>query len=301
MSRRFRIRLSLLSILVLLILSGLINLAIYEERQLNNTSDNIKTIIEQSWRSQARRTLSDLRDQFNYSVQEGKLDPGNKGDLESWSKNNLSGITNGGRTSNAFMVELGTDGVLWSSPKDYNKDSVVNLNDFMSNQSKVKDLLKKNNILYPPVIDSTYLNGLKLSNVNIFKQMYKDGLIDVDYTGISQIISSMNLGYDTSSGDNYSWNIYGGREWLEWIVIPSGKLGFDHESYTVDGKLNKKYSKILIKLGTLEQEAIKPFGSELRQINREQILLKIIISVVCVCSFLLVFGLFINAEYNNRY
>ena len=61
--------------------------------ELKDTKDEIKVNIETEWRQQAKRTLSNIQDQFMYDVNHGTLDPSDELALQEWAKRNIYGLS----------------------------------------------------------------------------------------------------------------------------------------------------------------------------------------------------------------
>ena len=64
----------------------------------------------------------------------------------------------------------------------------------------------------------------------------------------------MRQSYDTTTSSKKWWLFDDSREYLEWIIIPAPRTGFNNESNNIGGIKNKKYNAILIQLGTQEDE-----------------------------------------------
>lgn len=191
-------------------------------------SDLPKTI-ETEWRQQAKRTLSMTTTQFNTDLLNSVVNSDDNASLQEWSKRNISGLRNGGLTGDGLMIRIYYENgklvgkFIWDGSPDCAKPSFI-------------------------------INGRYLTDE---AEMHYDP-IQAQY-----IITQMLLGQSTlNTNKNYWWNFDGKPEYLEWDVIPSGVLGFSEEPLTIGGVNNEKYNKILICLGTQEDEVQSNFESE---------------------------------------
>lgn len=76
---------------------------------LKTFKSNLQIAIEQSWRQQARLTLADVINEFEYAVENEDVDANNVESVSKWCSINYSGIRNGGLTSDGFVIELNSD------------------------------------------------------------------------------------------------------------------------------------------------------------------------------------------------
>lgn len=185
---------------------------------INKTKAEAKENLEIQQRQQARRTLSYLRDMLIRDIKEDEVDVKNKSQVQTWFRDHVSGVLNGGDSGDVFVIELGSEQFIWDGSPDCAKD------EFLTNGRFMKD-------------ESQYHQRPDLA---------------------VKALDKMRLGIDTKEGDNNYWQFDDGKEYLEWVVIPVDKLGFDNEPYTIGGIKNPNYNKILIQLGTQEDEAMKP-------------------------------------------
>jgi hypothetical protein len=225
---------------------------------LKSTKESLKTNIETEWRQQAKRTLSNLEAQFMYDMNNGTVDPSNELSLQSWAKRNISGVLNGGNTGDAFMINLGNEKFIWDGSPDCAKT------DFITNGRFMKD---EAGMHYDPAQAKIILDKMRLAQSTL------------------------------TTLDNNWWNFDGSPEYLEWIVIPPGSLGFNAEPITVGGIPNQKYSKLLIALGTQQDEVQSTFTKNFETIDKtiEQTQLFVSMSVA-VCIFNLIIYVYLNKK-----
>lgn len=92
------------------------------------TTTNLKTVLYEdiisSWQRQARTTLNTVRNQFNHEVSVGAIDPYDEASVGSWAEVYISGLRNGGITSDAFLIDLKTGKFIWDSSPDCASEGV---------------------------------------------------------------------------------------------------------------------------------------------------------------------------------
>lgn len=218
----------------------------------------LKANIEREWRQQAKRTLANIQDQFMYDVNHGTVDPSDELSLQTWAKRNISGVLNGGSTGDMFMVNLGNEKFIWDGSPDCAKP------EFVTNGRYLKD----------------------------------ESPLHQDPLKAEEIVGKMRLAQNTlNTDDNYWWNFDGSPEFLEWIVIPPGSLGFNSEPTTIGGIKNNKYSKILIALGTQDDEIESAFSKNFETIDKTMNDIQLFISVsVGICIFNLIIYVYLNKK-----
>lgn len=225
---------------------------------LESTKENVKAHIEQEWRQQAKRTLANIQDQFMYDLNLGLVDPNDELSLQDWAKRNISGILNGGNTGDAFMINLSNEKFLWDGSPDCSKPEFITNGRYMKDESTLH--------LYPEQAE-LILNKMRLAQ------------------------STLN------TLDNYWWNFDGSPEYLEWVVIPPGSLGFNNEPITNGGVKNPKYGKILIALGTQEDEVQSTFQKDFSAMDNSIELTQIFVSVsILICMFNLIIYIYLNKK-----
>jgi hypothetical protein len=225
---------------------------------LKSTKVNLKANIETEWRQQAKRTLSNLEAQFMYDMNNGTVDPSNELSLQLWAKRNISGVLNGGNTGDAFMINLGNEKFIWDGSPDCAKPEFITSGRYMKDETDMH----------------------------------------VDPAQAKITLDKMRLAQSTlTTLDNNWWNFDGSPEFLEWIVIPPGSLGFNAEPITVGGVPNQKYSKLLIALGTQQDEVQSTFTKNFETIDKtiEQTQLFVSMSVA-VCIFNLIIYVYLNKK-----
>lgn len=227
---------------------------------LENSKASIKANIEKEWRQQAKRTLANIQDNLMYDMNHGVVDPLNEYSLQNWAKRNLSGVLNGGQTGDAFMINLGDEQFIWDGSPDCAKP------EFITNGRYMKD----------------------------------EADMHYDKEQARIILDKIRLAQSTlNTEDNYWWNFDGNPEYLEWIVIPPGTLGFDYESYTVGGVKNPNYNKILIALGTQQDEIESTFSNDFTTIDKtiNEVHIFIVASIL-ICFFNMVIYIYLNKKTN---
>lgn len=178
---------------------------------LESFNSNLKTSIEQSWRQQARLTLSNVIDRFSYAIEHDKLDANNIEEVAEWCKINYQGITNGSQSSDGFVVELNSNNLIISGHLiDISKE----------------DSIKK---------------YLKLENIDI-----KDRS---DTELIKNVINNIEKFLDTKYNDNNYWINNGKEEWIEWKIYPTSILGKD-DYINIDGNETSLFNKYVFVLRT---------------------------------------------------
>jgi hypothetical protein len=225
---------------------------------LKETRSNMKSNIEKEWRQQAKRTLENVQDQFMYDVDHGLLDATDELALQQWAKRNISGILNGGPTGDMFMINLGDEKFLWDGSPDCAKP------EFVTNGRYLKD----------------------------------EAQMHYDPTQAELIISKMRLAQSTlNTQDNYWWNFDGSPEFLEWVVIPPGALGFNSEPNTIGGVKNAKYNKILIALGTQEDEIESTFAKDFESLDHTiSVAEPFVYASIAICIFNIIVFVYLNKK-----
>lgn len=232
-------------------------------KNLQETKANIKSNIEKEWRQQAKRTLLNIQEQFMYDIDNKIVDPANELSLQQWAKRNISGVLNGGPTGDTFMINLGNEKFIWDGSPDCAKPEFIENGRFMKDEPKLHQ----------------------------------------DQERAEFILSKMRLAQSTiNTNEEYWWNFDGSPEYLEWIVIPPGTLGFNTEPITINGVKNANYSKILIALGTQEDEIESTFEKDFQAIDENIYYIKIF---MCLCIFVcfsnLIIYVFLSKKAERRY
>ena len=218
----------------------------------------MKSNIEKEWRLQAKRTLANIQDQFMYDLNNGKLDPSDEYQLQNWAKRNISGVLNGGPTGDSFMIDLGNEKFLWDGSPDCARV------EFLTNGRYLKD----------------------------------ESSMHYDPAQAESIISKMRLAQSTlNTQDNYWWNFDGSTEYLEWVVIPPGVLGFNSEPASVGGVKNSKYNKILIALGTQQDEIESTFVKNFEDMDKTVQNIQILVyTSIAICVSNLIIYVYLNKK-----
>lgn len=209
--------------------------------------------LQEQWRAQARRQLTGVKSVFEHDVLTGEVNPADDKSLQQWSMVNLAPLRNGGKTSDAFGIELGQRKFLWDGSPDCALKNYLDTGRYIEGQSA----------------------------------MHQDPLAaDRAYTLMEQ-------GFSTDYGTDAWWLFDDSRELLEWIVLPKDRVGFGDEPMTIGGMLNPKYRGFLIQLGTQADEIMDPYkglGVMLEEHQRElkkTMRLIDIIMVLCLLNAIL--------------
>lgn len=241
---------NLINILVFGICIGVLFLGFISITAINVVDSSLPKIIEHTWRSQAKASLNDLRNRLARDITKGTVKVEDELSLQEWSKQNLSGATNGGPTGDGFMINLGNEKFLWDGSPDCAKPEFVTNGRFMKDESQL--------------------------------HMNKEQAV--------KILELMRLGLDTEPENNYWWQFDDSKEYLEWVVVPTDKIGFNNEPYTVGGIKNPKYTKILIQLGTQKDEIEKPYEpifDALKNIKKYVYVSMIVSFIICIINMMI--------------
>lgn len=225
---------------------------------IKQTKSDMKANIEKEWRQQAKRTLANIQDQFMYDLNHGLVDPSDELSLQNWAKRNISGVLNGGATGDMFMINLGNEKFIWDGSPDCAKPEFITNGRFMKDESPMHQ----------------------------------------DPTQAELILNKMRLAQSTlNTEDNNWWNFDGSPEYLEWVVIPPGSLGFNSEPTTIAGVKNSNYSKILIALGTQEDEIESTFQKNFDTLESTLNLVQLFVTVsIGICMFNLIIYVYLNKK-----
>lgn len=82
-----------------------------------------------------------------------------------------------------------------------------------------------------------------------------------------KVYNEMRKLYTTTRYSSNTWNFDGSPEFLEWVIIPTERGGFNNEPKFIDGQLNPDYRVLLIGYGIQKDEIIKPFAQMDRVID----------------------------------
>lgn len=239
------------TVAILLIISG------YVLKETSTMEDTLAKSTEEVWRAQARRTLDSLRDRLNKEVVSGRIDYDDDLQLQEWAKENLNDVSNGGPTSDGFMIELGSEKFIWDGSPDCARPSFVTEGRFMDDEAPLH---------------------------NIPEQAEK-------------MIEQMRQGRDTVHGDNFYWNFDDSPELLEWVIVPRSGMGFNNEYPVIGGIKNPNYRSILIQLGTQTDEVMKPYQPLIKQMKSISIAIYgILILLFCFVVFSMFVFLFKKEE-----
>lgn len=249
---------NLINVVVFAICLSIIFIGSIITENLKETKLSVKANLEIEWRQQAKRTLSNIQDQFMYDINHEVLDPSDELALQNWAKRNISGILNGGETGDTFMINLGNEKFLWDGSPDCAKQEFITNGRFMKDEAD----------------------------------------LHVNPAQARLILDKMRLVKSTlTTNDNYWWNFDGNPEYLEWIVIPPGSLGFNSEPITTGGMKNTKYSKILIALGTQQDEIESTFTKNFETIDKIINETNLFVSIsIGICIFNLIIYVYLNKK-----
>lgn len=105
--------------------------------------------------------------------------------------------------------------------------------------------LRTNEFIFDPSLDCFVDGG---------KYMTKESecVLHKDQKKCEEIMVKMHNGYDSSIEDMNWWKFNDGREYLEWVILPSEKIGFDGISR--GGIL--KPNQVLLSQGVIENELV---------------------------------------------
>jgi hypothetical protein len=220
--------------------------------EVRQTKEKVIYATEQAWREQARTTLKEVGVRFDEDVASGALNPNDRFALQEWCKKNISGLRNGGPTGDGFVIEIGSEIFIWDGSPDCAKPIFIINGRYMKDEAQMHQR--------PDLAEKA--------------------------------LDLMRLGVDTTANDNYYWQFDDSKELLEWIVKPSGMNGFNGEPRTIGGVNNTNYSKILIQLGTQEDEILKPYQETFDRLEYTEYRL-ILVSVGVVIFYVLLMGLYI--------
>ena len=247
---------NIINIIVLAIGIFMITMSSTIISHLNLQKENLYTSIETEWRQQAKRQLAGIQDKFMYDLNAGLVDPTNEYSLQQWAKINISGILNGGETGDVFMINLQDEKFIWDGSTDCAKPIFITNGRFMKDEADLHQ--DKEQAVY--------------------------------------ILDKMRLAKSTlDTNNNYWWNFDGSLEYLEWVVIPPGALGFDGETITTGGIKNQNYSKILIALGTQEDEVRHTFDKQVQIIDQNIYEIQAIVMIaIVICIFNMIVYVYSN-------
>jgi hypothetical protein len=249
---------NIINIIVFLICLFIILIGANITSRISVIKTNIYISNENEWREQAKRTLSNLQNQFMYDYRHGVVNPYDELSLNNWSKRNLSGVLNGGETGDAFMINLGDEKFIWDGSPDCSRPEFIKNGRYLKNEPNMHH----------------------------------------DKKQAQYIINKMRLGQNTTDTyEKYWWNFDGSPEYLEWVVIPPGALGFNDESITNGGVRNTNYTKILIALGTQQDEIRSNYTTTINQLDWINAKIKIFISMcVIICMINMIIYVYINKK-----
>ena len=219
-----------------------------------NFESQILSDIEQTERNQARMQLENIRNIAIQDIQNGQLNVNDKYSMQLWAKKNVSCLLNGGPTGDAFMIELGTEQFIWDGSPDCSKT------EFIKNGRYMKDEI----------------------------EMHKNK------EQADKMLNLMILWIDTKLGDNYWWQFDDAVEWLEWIVIPIDKYGFNGEASTIGGLKNTEYKKLIIVLGTQSDEATYSYKESVKSVHTIKMDLYVTLGGAIIFNILFIFYMMNN-------
>lgn len=229
-------RKQIINTLVFGLLVTIVGLCGYAESELRREIKHSLTIkqvyidsVKQQWRAQARRTLAALRDTLNEEVDMQIVNPFDDKELELWAKIHMSGVRNGGETSDGFMIDAKTGKFIWDGSPDCAKDLDCNTYRFLVEEAH------------------THKNA----------------------TLAAVTISKMMQNFSTQAGDNIYWEYDDSPELLEWVIAPRERIGFGDQPNTIGGVTNTAYKGVLIALGTQTDEILAPYIPVVKQYNEQ--------------------------------
>lgn len=254
----------------IIVFSGIFSLLIllgYVYNSISIIPSQIKQTNEVIWREQARRTLKDLKTQLLSDIQDGLVDPNNDASLQKWGVRRLMNVRNGGETSDAFMIELSNRKFILDGSPDCSKEDFLKNGRYVIdepvNQFLAKEYFRKHNIvemLDKNIIRAKDLLNLEKTNPEIIKYFRENKyIIHSNYVLAEKVYDEMEQSFDTDSSSLKWWQFDDSKEFLEWIIIPAPRTGFDGKSNTTGGLKNSSYRTILIQLGTQEDEINKKY------------------------------------------
>lgn len=252
---------NIINVIVLIICIIIIGSGNYTMYKIKTVKAEINNNIEDEWRSQAKRSLYNVATQFMYDVRNKTVDPYNEISLQNWAKRNISGLLNGGPTGDAFMINLSNEKFIWDGSPDCAKP------EFITNGRYMKD----------------------------------EAIMHRDKKQAELVIGKMRQGKSTlSTYEKNWWNFDGSPEYLEWTVIPPGYLGFDDEPATIGGVKNNKQVRLLIALGTQQDEVQSTYKDTLEKLDRLNYCIEIFVfCTIIICIFNLIVYIYLSKKANK--
>lgn len=108
-AKRKTIRINIILLIMTILYSIFLILCSTLVTNLKSFKSNLQTAIEQSWRQQARITLADVINKFDYAINNGEVDANDVESVSKWCSINYRGVRNGGLTSDGFVIELNSN------------------------------------------------------------------------------------------------------------------------------------------------------------------------------------------------
>lgn len=224
-----------------------------QEREIEEMTDNY----EKKWRKECNKYLQGVKNQLEYSINDGTLNPYNDTDIKQWFTSNMELLKITDKNIDDFRVVC-----IGSSITDNTHKLHQLLLDYGINDKDLEDNLNNKISI---ILNSVNEDGISNSDINAMIEnttieITKD--TDLDYYKIKDILQKslftknkllFSINNSVKENDrselNYSYqNKQGDTIWVESLVIPEGALGFDNEPAVFNGVENINYKKIQISL-----------------------------------------------------
>lgn len=251
--KKYTFTLLLLCIFVLISTVSLYYNYQQQEKEIEEMSDNY----EKEWRKECNKYLQGVKNQLEYSINDGTLNPYNDKDIKQWFISNMELLKITDNNIDDFRVICIGSTITNNTKKLHQLLLDYDIND--------KDLENNLNNKISNILNSVNENSISNADINTMIEEATNEIVEdtnLDYNKIKDILqkslfskNKLLFSINDSIKDNnyeelnYSYkNKQGDIIWVESLVIPEGALGFDSEPAVIDGKLNVNYKKIQISL-----------------------------------------------------
>lgn len=265
----------------------------------NKMENDIKTNIEDNYRTETRRILEYFSSQLHTDIKSGKVNIWDDKELQYWFNTTLMNLRYSGTESFKMAINIGysfknpddevlneicTEAGLTSEEANSFKLAFVNLSlNGKSNEEIQTEIKQKINFKNNFDVLNIFRNALFEKNKVITTNK------KIDTNNLSSLIFRIN---QSESGDNIVFQEGEQNLWIEWRSVPLTFLGFDGQSAENGDNIN--YKKLVIIIGINEQETLSPFEQIFKDIASTELYSKLLLIITFLAVAILLTYKFIK-------
>lgn len=277
-------------IIVISIISGIIldNITDYNEQ--------LKHTIEINNRRTLKNNLKKVETDLTNDIKNGKINLWDDNEINNWFKQNLKTTIN---YKNITIVNLGY------SYQEYDEYNFRALKEKykLKDEQLIKEIKDKCKNYYPTQMDNNQINKEIIAMSRELSNKYNIPKVDISELLRYLFFIKENILFESPNlviPDNEFYNKFkkeysgnsnitvkskdGNTEWVEYAMIPDGKLGFGNEAPYLNGHQNMSYKKILIIVSLDATHIMEPYTDLIRKVEQLRNLIYILLGIFVMLS-----------------